>query len=39
MIQPDVPIFCNGQKTYAYFDAIRLIWKCHRCGAKVKVTW
>lgn len=31
------PIFCNGQRTHAFFDAVLGRWKCARCGNKVKV--
>ena len=30
-------IFCHGQKAMAFFDAVNGVWKCGRCGAKVKV--
>jgi ribosomal protein L37AE/L43A len=31
------PIYCGSHHTTAYFDAVNGVWKCSRCGAKVKV--
>ncbi len=36
---PEVQIYCNGQQAFAYFNGVEGIWKCARCGAKVKVAW
>jgi len=32
-----VPIYCSGMKTIAYFASAAGKWRCHRCGANVKV--
>ena len=30
-------IFCHGYPATAYYNFLQSVWKCSRCGAKVKV--
>ena len=36
-VKTEVPIFCCGQRTVAWLDKVLNVWRCGRCGAKVRV--